>query len=301
MRVSDLSSQQQISQFTLQTRERYAAQQARIASGNYQTRRSEDSRQAGAAARSATTLDELKRRQQLLDTATYTETQTAASLDGILDAVQRLRELVVSARDATKNPADRQALAKEVDSLLEDLAAAGNRQVDGQYLFGGEAGQAPLQVTRVDGRITAVVTTATSPRSFLPGDGSRLPVGAIAAGEGGIFANADTGYDLLGGAIALRDRLAAGEVATDDDIAGLDVGLQEVTGGLVMSGINQRRLESVSSQASTLEQGERTRLDGLTSLDMSTAVIELNRLQVTYQASLQMAANVQRLSMVQFV
>jgi len=301
MRISDASSQQQVTLFTLQARDRFAAQQAKIASGKHQIRRSEDPRQAAAASQAATALETLERRRELLDTASYSQTQTEASLTSILDTVQRLRELVVSANDGTKSTADRQSMAEEVDSLLESLVALGNRQVDGNYLFAGESGQQPIQVTRTGDRLTAATVSNSVVTAVRLEEGIRLPLGAVAGGDGGVFANAGTDYDLLNRTIVLRDRLAAGELPTEDDLTYLDQGLHETTGAVVMSGIDKQRLESIGSQLSSLELGERTRLEGLTSLDMSTAVIELNRLQVTYQASLQMAANVQRLSMVQFI
>ncbi|MCR4419873.1 MAG: flagellar hook-associated protein FlgL [Clostridia bacterium] len=68
------------------------------------------------------------------------------------DTLQRVRELTIYGASGTLSDSDRQALAKEVDQLIDELVQTGNTAYAGQFLFGGqETTVAPLE--RVNGAV----------------------------------------------------------------------------------------------------------------------------------------------------
>lgn len=303
MRVTDLSTFGTMTRHVQQGRDQLSQQQERIASGRQALRLSDDPNTLKQAARTD---------QQLLDVESWLsnirdsrgwEQHTEAGIDQLIDGMQRLQEVTISALDGTKTAEDRQALATEVNSVLELFVSTGNRQVDGSYLFSGAAmATAPIDATRTDGQITAIAYAgATAARQVTLAPGVEIASGAVIQGANGLLANSAHGYDLLAEMISLRDTLALGERPVEELPERLSQGLEALASGLVRSGVNQQRLEAADQQLDNEDLHLREKVDDLTALDMSAAVIELNRLQVTFQASLQMAANLQQLSLMKFL
>jgi flagellar hook-associated protein 3 FlgL len=60
------------------------------------------------------------------------------ALSGVVNDLQRARELTIQANSATMTATDRHAIAVELSSILESLVAAGNTQdASGEYIFAG--------------------------------------------------------------------------------------------------------------------------------------------------------------------
>ncbi len=76
--------------------------------------------------------------------AQISQEETALAQAG--DTMQRVRELIVQANNATLNDSNRHAIATEIDSLNDELMALANtKDATGEYLFGGfQADTAPF-------------------------------------------------------------------------------------------------------------------------------------------------------------
>jgi len=105
-------------------------------------------------------------RNQSLTTETYRKNldavilnlQTASdSLQQISPKVSRVTDLLTQVASGTYNAGNRELIAQEIDSLLEQIVSLANTDNLGQHIFAGSAtDKAPYQVDRVDGRIVAV-------------------------------------------------------------------------------------------------------------------------------------------------
>lgn len=62
---------------------------------------------------------------------------TDATLDSVTKAMQRARELAVQGANDTLGPAQHQAIASEINQLLEQMILLGNSSLRGQRLFAG--------------------------------------------------------------------------------------------------------------------------------------------------------------------
>lgn len=53
------------------------------------------------------------------------------------NGLQRVRELVIQGKNDTMSPTDREAIAREVEQIKDDLVQVANTQVSGRYIFHG--------------------------------------------------------------------------------------------------------------------------------------------------------------------
>ncbi len=70
---------------------------------------------------------------------------TDDALDHVTETLLRVRELIGKGGTGTLSPSDRQAVAHEVDQLIDQLMEVGNSMCGSQYIFGGHTtSSAPL-------------------------------------------------------------------------------------------------------------------------------------------------------------
>ena len=71
------------------------------------------------------------------------------ALSGVINDLQRARELTIQGNNATMTAADRGSIAAELSAILESLIARGNTQdASGEYIFGGfQSGVQPFSKT----------------------------------------------------------------------------------------------------------------------------------------------------------
>ncbi|NLM46521.1 MAG: flagellar hook-associated protein FlgL, partial [Firmicutes bacterium] len=84
-----------------------------------------------------TELQQNKQYQRNIDAAQSWLESTENALAGINDVLQRARELAVSGADGTKPQEARDAIAMEVDELIDVLLQLANTSVGGRYIFAG--------------------------------------------------------------------------------------------------------------------------------------------------------------------
>lgn len=118
-----------------------AAQQERISSGKRVMRASDDPVAAALSEAVQTRLSRVQTDQRALESSRTSIQQAESALGEAGDLVQRVRELIIAGGNAGYGSTEREALAKEIEGLREQLFAAVNRQNSaGQGLFGGLGG-----------------------------------------------------------------------------------------------------------------------------------------------------------------
>ncbi len=132
----------------LQTTNRTLAYlQDQVATGQRFFRPGED---PAAAIRSIMLQKSIERKTQLsanvqVDTSLLSATD--ASLQSVGDALSQAKAYLLQGIGANTTPAEKQALASEVDSLVQSVVNAANSKFRGRYLFGGSESQAaPFEV-----------------------------------------------------------------------------------------------------------------------------------------------------------
>jgi flagellar hook-associated protein 3 FlgL len=106
-----------------------------------------------------------------------------ATLDGAGNLLQRVRELTVQAANDTYDPANRTAIAYEIEQLRDELLGLANtRDANGEYIFSGYLGDTPA-FTESGGAV-----------SYTGDQGQRM----IRISFGRQIADGDNGYEVFG-------------------------------------------------------------------------------------------------------
>lgn len=102
------------------------------------------------------------------------------------DILQQGRNLALEAAQSTNDPQAHEAIAQQVDRLLERLLEAANSQHNGRFLFSGTASdQRPFQVTGIDnqGRPSGVAYVGAATRDGVPVNSQQV-IPTLYAGSG---------------------------------------------------------------------------------------------------------------------
>jgi len=222
------------------------------------------------------------------------------ALASSVDLLQRVRELAVQALNATQSPGDLQAIEVEVRSHLDGLLSLANTQnANGEFLFAGyqvdtqpfssdgsggftyngDQGQQHLQVSQ-----TRQLAAADNGADIFLG---------VKAAAGGIISS----FDILND---FADALAAGTVSADT-LTDIDTAMDKM---LAVRAEVGSRLRAVDDQRGTNESFglvlEKERAD-LVDLDYTEAISRFNQQLLALQASEQVFAKVQGLSLFDYL
>ena len=140
--------------------------QERLTSGKRVIRASDDPAAAARAERALASISHIEATQRGVQASQSVMLQTESALGAAGDLMQRAREIVVSAGNASYSDAERQAMGRELATIREDLMQVANRS-DGAngFLFGGQGSLQPPFVQGAGGMQYA-------------GDGGKLQVGS---------------------------------------------------------------------------------------------------------------------------
>jgi flagellar hook-associated protein 3 FlgL len=227
------------------------------------------------------------------------ETQETA-LASVTDLLQRANELAIQGNNATASASDRQAIAAEVDQLLEQmLALANTRDSNGEYLFGGLQRDAAAFVR----------DPVTGAISYEGDDQQRQ----IQVSEVRRLADADTGQDIFmdvagaGGASAF-DILAkfAADLRTpgaslSDSIGNIKLAMQQVLDVRARGGARLNALDDLGSINEDLAVTLESQLSEIKDLDYAEAVSRMNRQLLAFQAAQQSYARLSQLSLFNYL
>jgi len=222
------------------------------------------------------------------------------ALSSGVDLLQRVRELAVGALNATNSPGDLQAIAVEVRSLLDGLVGIANtRNANGEYLFAGyQTGVEPFTdggsgVISYGGDQGSLHLQISPTRQLAVADNGADVFMAIPASGGGLVSVFDVVNDFA-------NALSAG-APQSATLADLDTAMDRL---LTVRADVGARLRAVDDQRSINETFnlviEREQSD-ITDLDYTEAVSRFNRELLAFQASEQVFAKVQGLSLFNYI
>jgi flagellar hook-associated protein 3 FlgL len=241
---------------------------------------------------------------------------TDGALSSANEGLQRAREIAVTGCNGTQNTDSLDALAAEVDTMVEEMVQIGNTNYAGKYIFGGaKTVQAPFE-SITDGSDDASITgvqfiDASFDESMLDSTYQiNIPIDTgvtmnISAGQKTFHTDED-GNDQICAVfdkiIALRDQLQAGDQdAVNDLIADFDTLIDNVLEERAVVGAQTNRLESAEDRSSTYELNLTTLIDQLGSVDYAEATIDYSTQESVYEASLSTAAQLIQPSLLDFL
>jgi len=240
--------------------------------------------------------------------ATAFSQTTETAVMSAVDMLQRARELAVQANDPTKTPADRQAIAVEVEHLLGGLVDLGAMKHRGRAIFSGTKTltNSFQAVTDMSGKITGVSYNGNGESfstEFAPSQAIAYNMlgSNEAGGNFGLFRDTAAGVDVFQTLINFRDNLTSNPAALDTDLQQISGALSHLTEGAARLGGMQARLAAAVSRHEEQRQVLSVTLSRLEDTDVAAAITELNQLQTAYQASLAVGARIGQMSLVNYL
>lgn len=273
--------------------------QRQVSSGKRITRPSDDPLGAHDALRHREELASIDRYVANAGEATDWVTQTDTSLAEITDIVHRVHELTVQGASGTTNTAGRQAIAAEIEKLIDAVKDSANAKVGDAYIFSGsQTLTPPYTAGAVD---TYAGDAAVVARSIGPGVSVQVnTTGSAVLGAGGgdgklldTLRNIHT--HLLGGTAADLTALQT------TDLAALDSNLATIGTVRATVGAAQNRIDSAETRLLDAKEATTTLLGDTESVDMGLALAELTAQQTAYEAALRTGATLIQTSLMDFL
>ncbi|MBA4065284.1 MAG: flagellar hook-associated protein 3 [Isosphaera sp.] len=252
--------------------------------------------------------DRLATYAQTVSDATTVLNTGVSALQEVNDTLVRAKQLALEGANATTEgaAAGYEALAAEVDGLIDRAVRAANVEVDGQRLFGGTAaGTTPFRaVTDAQGNVTGVAYDGTADRSrVLIGPGQT--VDTRYAGSA-VFQR--PGADVFQALIQLRDDLrnttltqSQKAAALNGRVAGLDAAREAVSEATAEQASALAQLEAVQARVADLKLTADIRIGEVGATDFAEAVVKLKEQETVFQAALAVSANILQPSLLDFI
>jgi flagellar hook-associated protein 3 FlgL len=256
----------------------FDAAQRQLATGKRLFQGSDDVAGMEQALRLRADLALRRQEQRNADDGTAFVEMADARLDSLTTELQRARELAVLGATGTANPAEQEAMAAEIDSILLSAVGTANARHQGRALFAGFAGgDAVAQVAGAwtylgdDGAVYRRVSDTEMVAVNVTGD----DLFGFAAGSD-VF----TTLESLGAALGAGDR-----ATIEASITALDGALGRVGTARATIGAAANRLESARFRSQAQQVTLSTQLSTIEDADMASAIMELQMQEVAYQAA----------------
>jgi flagellar hook-associated protein 3 FlgL len=196
------------------------------------------------------------------------------------------------------NPAQSQAYGSEVNQLIEQALQVGNSRFQNDYLFAGTAVDNPPYVATRDaqGNITGVTYAGNAGQS-------QIPLSETATISPNTSGATNTGLrDFINQLVSLRDALTAGNPAGVTATQASLVGSEDMlVSAIAQHGGIQTRIEANQDQQKDLSTNLEKLVSGETDADLPSTIVKLTQTQTAYQAALQSAANIMRVSLLDYI
>lgn len=250
--------------------------------------------------------------------ASYSQTvgDTTSVLNSSVSALQdvngvlvRARQIALEGADSTlsSDPTSREALAIEVDGLIERALAAVNARPDGKTLFSGTATDTPpfrVATTNASGRPATVVYDGAAERArTLTGQGQTTDTRYVGSD---VFQQ--PGADVFASLIALRDDLrntavtgAAHSAAINQRLTEVDAARGAIGEATGEQASNLVTLTALEEHIASVKVDSAARVGDLEGTDYADAVVRLQEQEVALQAIYSVTARMFQTGLLNFI
>lgn len=230
-----------------------------------------------------------------------TEVNTAQDvLQNAVSLVENAETIGAQGASDTANADTRQSLADQLGSILQQLVAAANTQVEGRYIFSGDDDQQAaysVDLTQAD-PISAYQGTAST-RQIQAADGSTISV-ALTAQQ--IFDSSDAQQNVFQSINSLREALLANDDtsinAAVGDVQSADTYLNQQ---LAFYGNVQDQVTDATNFAQNYQTQLQTQLSGIQDANETQAITQLTQSQTDLQAALESEAKLPQTTLFDFL
>ncbi|MEO6362095.1 MAG: flagellar hook-associated protein FlgL, partial [Caldimonas sp.] len=234
--------------------------QEQLSSGKRVARASDDPAAAARAERALAGIGRAETSQRAVEASRVAMTQTESTLGDASGLLQRARELVVSAGNATYGDSERATIGRELRSIREQLLSVANASDGaGIYLFGGQGATQQPFVDAAGG-----VQFAAAPGQSLTESPTGLPL--TTDGQAAwLSARTGNGVFVTSASAGVRDAtIDNGRVADPSALTGASYDLQfGVVGGVTTYAVMKDGLATAVTAAPYVS-GQAITIDGMT-------------------------------------
>lgn len=206
------------------------------------------------------------------------------------DNLVRVRDLVITARNASSDATARSAAADEIDAIRQGMLALANTQYAGRPVFGGTvSGGVAYSST---GAYVGISTPVE--RTIAPGQRVQVNVNGD-----DVFGT--PGNDLFTTLTQLAAAMRTNSPTVDALASELDGRIQNVHSTLGEVGARYKRVEDMKTQNMADGLTMKQNLSGLEDADLAEVMVSLEAQRVAYQAALQATAKAIQPSLADFL
>lgn len=223
------------------------------------------------------------------------------TLSSSVELLESAAVIATQATSITQTATTRAALGKTIEGLLEQMVLNSRLNVNGRFVFSGDADQAPsYQIDLAAAGGVARLQVAPATRMASGPNGAQFAAG-LSANDIFDRRNADD-TPASGNVFAALNNLRV--ALANNDLAGVQSAIPALTeasnhlnGQLAFYGRTQNRLASLVDQTKSLDVSLRAQLSGKTEADLTQAITELTEGQTQLQAALAAQARMPRTSL----
>lgn len=204
--------------------------------------------------------------------------QADSTLSSLTQRLQRANELATQAANGTVSATDKEAIAAEIDKIIDDVVSFANAtDARGQPIFGGTDGD------------TAVTRTGST-LTFAAGSQAAIPISAdqnvVAGVNAETFLKLPSGTDIVGVLSALRDQLnAGGTVDTAGAQASITAISTQVTSAQASLGARAARVDLQQTLQTDDATNREIARSSLEDVDVTDAYVQLQKQLTALQAT----------------
>lgn len=212
----------------------------------------------------------------------------------------RVRTLGMTGASGIQTDTTRRGIADELQSLLERMIGIANTQVDGRYVFSGNADQTPAYELDWSGSPPwGAYQGAAATREAIHPTGVTFRVSLDA---GWIFDNSDPGRNVFASIENLRQAILSGdESAMQTALAPLADVAAHLNAALMFYGNVQTQIGEALETASAMGLRLKTQIGEIEDSDLTEAIVELQQVRFTQEAALQVRAAAPRRSLFDYL
>jgi flagellar hook-associated protein 3 FlgL len=285
--------------------EKLTRTQMNAASNREISRPSDDPFNASRAMALRQSLAGTRQHQRNVEDAMGWQDTAEQALDSITGAIQRARELLVQGGSDSADQTSRDAIAAEIEQIIESVKESANATYRGSYVFAGaETSTRPYEPGADDtyhgddaGNAAGVPGIV---REIGPGVTMTINVvGHVVLGRGP-GAGDDQILDVLRDAVG-HLRAGDGPSVRGTDLDRLDSNVEQLLEVRAANGARTNRLETALSRLDEVEETTLSQLSETEDADIAKTLIELSSQTAAYQAALRAGASLVQASLMDFL
>jgi flagellar hook-associated protein 3 FlgL len=278
--------------------------QTEISTGNSIQNPSDDPELYSTAAADQSQLNELNNYTTAAQTATSMTAANNTAMSSLHSIVAQAGEYLASVT-SNMSSSDLQNVGTQMNDLISQLVSTVNQKdSSGNYLFGGTANAAPINAS------TDTYNTASNgdTTTIDVEQGNPVQVSVAAGNNGtppssGFLYDASSGTDVLAALVQARNDLNSGNVTAvqGPDTTAVNNALNLLSSYVGSTAASMSAVSTATAQLNQQTTSESTEINSLVQTNLPTASVQLQQVEMQYQAALEAGTRVMNLSILNYI